>query len=188
MSTSNTDKPPICVRNLPSGRRVVRPAVGAKPAFLEVAPSGRESQASGGTAGTLPHWAFLGLAVAVLLGSVLLEVRNHEQVVVPGVNVVLPGTCTFRKITGMPCPGCGLTRSFISMCHGWIREAWHYNAGGFFFFVVVVFQVPYRIYQIARIHRGREAHSFARVDSWILILLVIVLLVQWIFKLGFGGL
>jgi hypothetical protein len=25
--------------------------------------------------------------------------------------------CLFKTFTGIPCPGCGLTRSFVSLCH-----------------------------------------------------------------------
>ena len=36
------------------------------------------------------------------------------------------------------------------------------------FFLVVAFQIPYRIYQIRRIRRGQGQHRFAKIDNWIL--------------------
>lgn len=35
--------------------------------------------------------------------------------------------CVVKVYTGLPCPGCGLTRSFLSLFHGHIGEAffWH---------------------------------------------------------------
>lgn len=37
-------------------------------------------------------------------------------------------SCYFRKITGLDCPGCGLTRGFISLCHADFAEAFRVNA------------------------------------------------------------
>ncbi|MFO7905406.1 MAG: DUF2752 domain-containing protein [Planctomycetota bacterium] len=184
MSTSDTDKPPICLPAFGSDR----PPIAAELQRDVEHDDGDASPwpASGGGA-TRAHWAFLALAVAVLLAACSLEVRDGEKVGVSGIDAVLPGTCVFRKATGRPCPGCGLTRSFISAAHGRIRDAWHYNPAGFFFLVVVVFQVPYRLYQIARIGRGLGAHRFTRIDTWVLVLLVIVLVVQWIGKLVAGA-
>jgi hypothetical protein len=36
--------------------------------------------------------------------------------------------CYFRKITALDCPGCGLTRGFIALCHGDFAEAFSVNA------------------------------------------------------------
>jgi hypothetical protein len=32
-------------------------------------------------------------------------------------DIPLPGGCQFQQITGKPCPGCGLSRSWISLAH-----------------------------------------------------------------------
>ena len=34
-----------------------------------------------------------------------------------------PVICPVRRLTGLPCPGCGLTRSWVYLVHGWWRES-----------------------------------------------------------------
>jgi len=41
-----------------------------------------------------------------------------------------PVICPFRALTGLPCPGCGLTRSWVYAAHGWWRESFASNAFG----------------------------------------------------------
>lgn len=47
-----------------------------------------------------------------------------------------PGLCNFRRWTGLPCPGCGLTRAFVHMAHGHVADAFAANAFGPMLFVV----------------------------------------------------
>lgn len=35
--------------------------------------------------------------------------------------------CLFRSATGLPCPGCGLTRGFSSLSRGKFAQAWAFN-------------------------------------------------------------
>ena len=46
--------------------------------------------------------------------------------------------CIFHALTGLPCPLCGLTRSFVSLSHGHLLQAflWH-PAGPILFFLAV---------------------------------------------------
>lgn len=42
----------------------------------------------------------------------------------------LPSICLFYHLTGLPCPGCGLTRSFVSLGHGHFQDALHWHPLG----------------------------------------------------------
>ena len=42
--------------------------------------------------------------------------------------------CPFYALTGLPCPGCGLTRAFCCIGHGELGRAWQFNPFGFLFY------------------------------------------------------
>jgi len=44
--------------------------------------------------------------------------------------------CPFRSLTGLPCPGCGLTRSCLCLLEGNLGQSLAYHAFGPLFFVV----------------------------------------------------
>ena len=46
-------------------------------------------------------------------------------------------TCQFKEFTRLPCPGCGLTRSFIGMAHLDVARAGFYHPVGVILFPVV---------------------------------------------------
>ena len=35
--------------------------------------------------------------------------------------------CLFYQVTGVYCPGCGMTRAILAFCHGQFEEAFHCN-------------------------------------------------------------
>ena len=85
-----------------------------------------------------------GLAVAVA------AVLTPSSEVVSLFGMEVPVLCTFRRLTGFDCPGCGLTRSFSFMAHGSFRGAFEANMLGPVVFTLVASQVPYRLIRIAR--------------------------------------
>src|SRR5207244_3088383 len=99
----------------------------------------------------LYHGVWLGLSSFVLILAAILSVRGQTQVVVPVIGLALPELCMLRRTWGIDCPGCGLTRCFISLAHGNISSAWSYNPAGLWFFLIVAFQVPFRALQLWRI-------------------------------------
>jgi len=74
------------------------------------------------------------------------EVLAAAGVVALGASFVLapehiedgPVICPFRRLTGLPCPGCGLTRSWVYLAHGWWREGFAANPFGIVLAVVVL--------------------------------------------------
>ncbi len=75
-------------------------------------------------------WA--GLSV-VLAASVLLPLPGAG-----GRIAHLPAICPFYTLTGLPCPGCGLTRAFVCLGHGHWHEAWHWHPLGWLLYGVLI--------------------------------------------------
>jgi hypothetical protein len=130
------------------------------------------------------HWTFLWVSAAVIGLALVLQVQGEERVVIPGLQIPLPGTCTFKRYVGADCPGCGLTRCFISMAHADVQRAWHFNPVGMLFFVIVACQIPLRIVQIRRIRRGRPEIRLGWWGYSILTIVVAGLLIQWGIRMG----
>lgn len=67
-------------------------------------------------------WRGVGL---VLVGVVLLSVSLE-----PAWVGRQPTLCAVRAVTGVPCPGCGLTRSFVAAAHGDLGAAFAFHPFG----------------------------------------------------------
>lgn len=73
----------------------------------------------------------LGLAalVAAQLGASAWLVPVADQIMRPD-GAPLGGACWFRAVTHLPCPFCGMTRSFVALAHGELASAFRFHAAG----------------------------------------------------------
>jgi hypothetical protein len=128
------------------------------------------------------HAWLLAASVAVLAVAVACNVEGESAVTVRGLNVPMPPTCMWNRLTGYPCAGCGMTRSFVALAAGDVERAWHFNPAGLLLFAAMIFQYPYRICQIWRLSRGREEWRLRGTTVFWYIVFV-ALVTQWIARL-----
>jgi len=72
---------------------------------------------------TIARMAVIGLALIFLISL-------FYQPAKPRLDGSYFTICTFKIVTGLPCPGCGLTHSFCSIGKGDFNEAFAYNLLG----------------------------------------------------------
>jgi hypothetical protein len=144
--------------------------------------------ASDSYSGRAEHLWILALAITALAGSWILEPSNEGclllSVPILGVKVLLPQICVSRTLLGVPCPGCGMTRSFAALIRGDILKAVIFNPMGPVLFLACLFQIPYRIIEYTGIwNRNSLWDRFRqRLDALACILLA-GLMVVWIARL-----
>lgn len=72
--------------------------------------------------------------------------------------------CLFRKFTGFYCPGCGITRMFLSILQLDFYQAFRYNPLVFILFVGVI------LFKILRFNFSKKSKEYA---SYFLLVIVI---------------
>lgn len=82
-------------------------------------------------------------------------------------------SCPFVMITGLPCPGCGLSRAGFSLLRGEFSAAWHFHP---FIYGIVLLAA---VFFIRRYLLHREVRSL---QKW-LILLMAGMLVFYIYRM-----
>ena len=125
------------------------------------------------------HWILLILCSTVILFSFIMEMPDDNHVSLAG--TTLPEVCTAKRLFHIGCPGCGLTRAFISISQGNWARAWWLNQASFLLYFLILIQIPYRAWQLIRIRSGRAPLS----DSWAVWYFAafgLVLVVQWLVR------
>lgn len=89
------------------------------------------------------------------LNSVLLAKMFLILLVLAGIYIRLSGQaletiyflpCIFKGVTGIPCPGCGMTRACLAILQGEFSTAWRYHPFSFLLIglsILIVFQPEY---------------------------------------------
>jgi hypothetical protein len=128
------------------------------------------------------EWSTFWFAVAILAASFLLECGSDGRIRIPWVEVALPGVCWSKRCLGLDCPGCGMTRCFVSLAHGDVAAAAKYHPFGIVLFVLVAVQIPYRLLKLRRLAQGRDPWDHPLLDA-VLWVVAAGLLGQWILRL-----
>lgn len=134
----------------------------------------------------LPHFVIL-LVCSVILGvALLIKPPTPESPHLQLGRITLPGICMFHGLTGLPCPGCGLTRSVTAAAHGDLASSLAHHRLGLLLLLYIVLQFAFNLGYIAIpkwraslsrslkiLHRGVIVLAVLFVLNWILTLILI---------------
>lgn len=128
----------------------------------------------------------VGCSAAVVVAA-LLTLEPSGKVALPiGGGLAMPRTCMAKQMTGIDCPGCGLTRSFVAMGSGQFAAAYRVHRLGPLLFMLVFLQIPLRAYAILR-----GVRCPWEIEAWgkgiVIWGSVILLWVNWVYDLLTGA-
>ena len=100
----------------------------------------------------------------------------------------LPGVvlCPFRALTGLPCPGCGMTRAFCSIGHGEFARAFGYNALAPFVFLAALLLWAHALATVLKLDSARAALEGLRPTPRAASLMLALTLAWWVVRLCAG--
>ena len=100
----------------------------------------------------------------------------------------LPGfvVCPFRAVTGLPCPGCGMTRAFCAIGHGDFAGAFGFNVLAPFVFAAALLLWAHALATLLKLDSVRGALERLRPTPRATRVMLAVTLVWWVVRLCVG--
>lgn len=126
----------------------------------------------------------MAFSAGTLLAALTLTVRPDGRVAFwfwP--NHPLPESCPSKIFFDENCPGCGITRSVVSLAHGQWAESWHNHRLGWVIALLCIVVLPGSIYKLLKPN--------ARPLPWLIregipMLIFIAFILNWIYNLIHG--
>jgi len=100
--------------------------------------------------------------------------ETHRQLGLP--------ECSFKTITGKPCPSCGMTTSFALLMRGDVKNSLRANYVGTLLAVFLFLLIPWALASIVR-RRLLFIRSLERALTWAVAFFLALLLIRWAFVL-----
>lgn len=130
------------------------------------------------------HLLVLGVCLFILAAAAILHPGERSDSRLRLAGRPLPGLCVMRQLTGLPCPGCGLTRSIVSAVHGDVGDSFFYHRLGGLVFLYVLLQALTRLgWLLSSGWRSRSERWGTLIDR-ALVPLAVLLAINWVFTLG----
>jgi hypothetical protein len=101
------------------------------------------------------------LAAPLACGCGLAIAATYVAVHDPSDGGLVPA-CPFRTVTGLWCPGCGLTRATHHLLRGHVSTAMHYNA--LVFLVLALITATWVVWTVEA--AGRQVAWVRRIPAW----------------------
>jgi len=92
-----------------------------------------------------PHLIILIACTCILAAAIILQPAPPGTSHLRLGKISIPDMCMLRTTTGVPCPGCGLSRSIVSAMHGDLGRSLSYHRLGLLTLVYIFLQFSCRL-------------------------------------------
>jgi hypothetical protein len=129
---------------------------------------------------------YVVMSTACIAGYIWLFINYHQSVS----GSIEPGVCLFKRITGIPCPSCGSTRSVLSILNGDFVAALFWNPFGLIIMSILILAPLWILYDIV-LHKDSllkiyiSSEIFLR-RKWIAIPMILLVILNWIWNIYKG--
>lgn len=157
----------------PTGRPTNDPSASERPDSDSLGPTTATVRAE-----TRWHWIVLVGACLFIAAGAIVDVGPDGAIgVASAPSIAFPVVCPSRRLFGVSCPGCGMTRSVTHLLHGRLAESLSIHRLGWLLFAAIVFQIPYRTWRLT----GRTSRlDGPRVAEFLLWGFFVLLVVNWL--------
>lgn len=94
--------------------------------------------------------------------------------------------CPFRALTGLLCPGCGMTRAFCALGHGELGRAIHFNALSPLLYLSFIVAWVGAAATLLHLRRVSAVVNRLRPGATAGVVILALTLVWWVVRLAFG--
>ena len=126
------------------------------------------------------------VSTACAAGYIWLFINYHRSVA----ENFEPGVCLFKRITGIPCPSCGSTRSVLSILNGDFIGVLLWNPFGLIILSILVLAPLWILYDVVG-QKDSFFQFYIRAEiflrrKWIAIPLILLVILNWIWNIYKG--
>jgi hypothetical protein len=126
------------------------------------------------------------VSTACVAGYIWLFINYHRSVS----DSIEPGVCLFKRITGIPCPSCGSTRSVLSILKGDFIGALLLNPFGIIIMSILILAPLWILFDVVS-KRDSLLQVYNRTElilnrKWIAIPLILLVILNWIWNIYKG--
>ena len=130
-----------------------------------------------------PHLVIFIACFCILAGALILEPASPGTSHLRLGKIPIPDVCILRATTGLPCPGCGLSRSIVASMHGDLVMSLAYHQLGLLTLAYIFLQFLCRLGILVIPRWSTRLVRYGKFLNQGIIVLAILLGLNWILKL-----
>lgn len=128
----------------------------------------------------MPHLVILVACSSILLAALLLRPADATEPFLRIGGIALPSFCVMKQASGLPCPGCGLTRSVVSAAHGEWWGSFSHHRLGIALLIYLALQSMLRLAWLGLPAFRPGIARYCRVLDLAIIPLLVLLVINWL--------